>query len=496
MWNTKTYTLLSIWFFLILFSALVDTFSISKEKYKLAKTQSKALFDEIVTTRSWNAGHGSVYVPVTEKMQPNPYLKVPNRDLFIDSLGLQLTMVNPAFMTRQISEIANRESNLRYHITSLKPIRPANLADSWETKQLKQFENKTISESFEYLPKDKVFRYMAPLIVEKSCLTCHASQGYKEGDIRGGISVSIPATEYLKNAFFEKRNSLIIHFVILVLGITGIIVFQRNTFNFLQKIKGDNKTIRSQNAQLIEKDKSLAEANKQLSETNKTKDLLFSIIAHDLKNPFVSLMGLANYSVEMLEKKEYDDLEEVNRLIYATTEKTFYLLKNLLDWSRLQTGQISFSPTYCNFHLLITDIIELYTIIAKQKQIRILNKVEPNVNIFCDKKMMETILRNLISNSIKYSNQDGEISIESKDENNSIVISVSDNGVGISKKDLTTIFSSSIYQTTQGTNNENGTGLGLVLVKDFVDLHNGTIEIQSKLNQGTTVFISIPNKKD
>ncbi|MBI9069650.1 MAG: DUF3365 domain-containing protein [Salinivirgaceae bacterium] len=496
MWNIKTYTFLSVWVVLLLFSATFNTNSISEKKNKLAKTQSKALFDEIVTTRSWNARHGGVYVPITKNMQPNPFLKVPNRDIFIDSLGLHLTMVNPAFMTRQISEIANSESNLRYHITSLKPIRPANLADTWETIQLKQFENNTISESFDFIPEDTIFRYMASLTVEKSCLKCHAQQGYKEGDISGGISVTIPATEYIDNAFIENRNILIVHFLILILGCAGIIYYQRTSYHFLEKVQAANYQIHTQNVELKLQKETLNEANKKLSDTNNTKDLLFSIVAHDLKNPFVSLMGLAHYSVEMLEKKEYDDLEEVNRLIYSTTEKTFYLLKNLLDWLRLQTGQISFSPTYCNFHMLISDVIELYTIIAKLKQIRILNNVETNMNIFCDKKMMETILRNLISNSIKFSNPNGEISIQSKNENNSIVISVSDNGVGISKKNLVNIFSTSIYRTPQGTNNEHGTGLGLVLVKDFVELHSGTIEIHSKLKQGTTVFISIPNKKE
>ncbi len=177
-------------------AAFFARYQIKKSIHHLAKAESNAFFNEIVIMRAWNSMHGGVYVPVSPISPPNPYLEDSLRDLTTTN-GLQLTMINPAYMTRQISEISNEKRKITYHITSLKPIRPANKADQWERKALISFENGQ-REAFgttQYRGK-KQFRYMAPLVVEESCLKCHAKQGYKIGEIRGGISVSKPYRFY------------------------------------------------------------------------------------------------------------------------------------------------------------------------------------------------------------------------------------------------------------------------------------------------------------
>jgi hypothetical protein len=160
---------------------------------RLAFNTGQAFFQLLVITRTWNAGHGGVYVPVTPKVQPNPYLDDPLRDLTTDQ-GITLTKINPAFMTRQIAEIAFRNGKgVQFHITSLNPIRPENQATDWEKNVLKSFEKGGRDKGeFFYEGSEPYFRYMAPLITEDSCLKCHAKQGYKKGDIRGGISITIP----------------------------------------------------------------------------------------------------------------------------------------------------------------------------------------------------------------------------------------------------------------------------------------------------------------
>ncbi|MDE2439787.1 MAG: DUF3365 domain-containing protein, partial [Betaproteobacteria bacterium] len=163
----------------------------------LARERGAVLFRLIELTRDWNAKHGGVYVPVNEETQPNPYLKHPLRDLqTID--GMRLTMINPAFMTRQIAEIAEQVDGVRYHITSLKPIRPANAADPWETRVLQSFEAGK-REVIELVSGERgpQHRYMAPLFVKQACLQCHSEQGYRVGDIRGGISIAMPAEKIL-----------------------------------------------------------------------------------------------------------------------------------------------------------------------------------------------------------------------------------------------------------------------------------------------------------
>jgi len=150
---------------------------------------ARSFFDIIVTAREWNALHGGVYVPVTDEIQPNPYLDVPDRDIVtID--GVTLTKINPAYMTRLIAEIARQNNNVYFHITSLDPIRPGNIAEPWERDALLLFEKNDQEEYYELNTSSQVFYYMAPLITQESCLQCHEKQGYQVGDIRGGISVS------------------------------------------------------------------------------------------------------------------------------------------------------------------------------------------------------------------------------------------------------------------------------------------------------------------
>ena len=162
----------------------------------IARERGAALFSLIETTREWNAMHGGVYVVVDGATQPNPWLEHPARDLQTSD-GVRLTMVNPAYMTRQIADLALHADGARLHITSLKPIRPENLADDWETDALARFEagEREVLALVEGAEEGRgpVHRYMAPLVVREPCLQCHAEQGYVLGDIRGGISVTMPA---------------------------------------------------------------------------------------------------------------------------------------------------------------------------------------------------------------------------------------------------------------------------------------------------------------
>jgi hypothetical protein len=198
--KTKSYIAIFFWL-LIVGGAFGKNYSNETRAHnELAFQTARAFFEQIVVSRAWNAGHGGVYVPVTENTQPNPYLDDPLRDLET-SKGIKLTKINPAFMTRQIAEIATNEKGVQFHITSLKPIRPDNKASDWEKIWLESFEKGIMEQgSFIQAGSDVSFRYMAPLITENSCLKCHAKQGYKIGDLRGGISVTLP--------FFPKADYL------------------------------------------------------------------------------------------------------------------------------------------------------------------------------------------------------------------------------------------------------------------------------------------------
>ncbi len=200
----------------------------------LAFGTARAFFQQIVTTRAWNAMHNGVYVPITKDVRPNPYLDDPLRDLSTDK-NIKLTKINPAYMTRQIAEIAKRNKyGVQFHITSLQPINPKNKPYDWEKKWLLAFERGKKEEgAFVDNGPTTTFRYMAPLLTTKSCLECHAKQGYTLGDIRGGISVSLPN--------FSDRVSPTIfigHGVIAVLGLLliafGGLLLEKNRLQLLQ----------------------------------------------------------------------------------------------------------------------------------------------------------------------------------------------------------------------------------------------------------------------
>jgi len=225
---SRWHWLLAVAWTLIAAGALIWNLS-EHEKHAVSeiKSQARTLFNQDLIYRRWNAGHGGVYVPVTKQTPPNPYLAhIPERDIATPS-GKKLTLMNPAYMTRQVHELMQQEKDgVRGHITSLKPIRPENAADPWETAALRRFE-KGASEysSLERMPDGKEYlRFMRPMRVEKACLKCHAAQGYKIGDIRGGISVSIPVSGEMVATREEAQSLYVGHGILWFLGLGAILL--------------------------------------------------------------------------------------------------------------------------------------------------------------------------------------------------------------------------------------------------------------------------------
>ena len=186
---------------------------------ELALQTARSFFEHILITRRWNAQHGGVYVPVTKTTLPNPNLQVPMREIKVND-SLTLTKINPAFMTREISEVSMAQEGIQFHITSLRPLRPENKATAQEEVFLKEFET-GVKEAGLFIEKNGTtsFFYMAPLKTEKACLPCHEKQGYKEGDIRGGISVTLP---FMANTSFGAL--LLAHIGIALTGLLGIFI--------------------------------------------------------------------------------------------------------------------------------------------------------------------------------------------------------------------------------------------------------------------------------
>ena len=252
--------------------------------------------------------------------------------------------------------------------------------------------------------------------------------------------------------------------------------------------------IQKRNLEIINhKNEDLNTVNMLLDEANNTKDRFFSIISHDLKNPIGAIKG----TTEMLDK-DYDmfddtDKKEIINQVYTASNSVLGLLESLLIWSRTQSGKIVYSPELFNLSLLFNSVVNLLRPSAMSKNIDIDIDVKECMNVMGDVNMMNTILRNLISNSIKFTPKNGKVFIRARNEGSKSIIEIEDNGVGISKENIGKLFNFSSNITTLGTDNEKGTGLGLILVKEFIDKHNGVINIESEVGVGTKFILEIPN---
>jgi PAS domain S-box-containing protein len=239
-------------------------------------------------------------------------------------------------------------------------------------------------------------------------------------------------------------------------------------------------------------EETLLHSEKRLKESNSSKDKFFSIIAHDLKNPFNSILGFSELLLE-----NYDDLDEESikkyiKLIKDASVLSHNLLDNLLHWSRSQTGRIKVMPERISIFSLISESVQLLKNNADKKKITINTNIEPSLKAYADPNMFLTVVRNLISNAIKFTPDEGQININSRFENDFIRISVIDNGMGISAENIDRLFTLDETFTTQGTNHESGTGLGLILCKDFIEKNGGEINVTSKPGVGSTFSFTLP----
>ncbi len=236
----------------------------------------------------------------------------------------------------------------------------------------------------------------------------------------------------------------------------------------------------------------LVENQKKLKELNETKNKLFSIIGHDLRGP---IGNLKSFIEVIIDQKMYDDtesLKQILQVLLTSTSTTFDLLDNLLLWAKSQQNEVVFKPENIDIHQIVDTNIDLVSELAKIKEITIHNQI-PNEQIICaDKNMIMTVIRNLITNAIKFTGNGKNIYLSIKEDNTLFTVSVKDEGVGISPDNLDKLFNSKESFTTAGTSGEKGTGLGLLICRDFIERHNGTITAESEPGKGTEFKFTIP----
>ncbi len=235
---------------------------------------------------------------------------------------------------------------------------------------------------------------------------------------------------------------------------------------------------------------------KKLRELNATKDKFFSIIAHDLRSPFGAILGFAEIISEKAQKNEFENINYYSNIINQSAKHTFNLLNNLLQWAKNQQGKIEFKPIDIKIYDLIEEVGDFLMVNRTEKNISFEMEVGKEQILVADYFMLQTIIRNIFSNAIKYTPDYGKISIRTLETPKDLIIEISDTGIGIAPQDIKKLFKIDSNFSTVGTNEETGTGLGLILCHEFVQKHKGKILVKSELNMGSTFSIVLPNKID
>ncbi|MDP3682425.1 MAG: tetratricopeptide repeat-containing sensor histidine kinase, partial [Ignavibacteria bacterium] len=243
------------------------------------------------------------------------------------------------------------------------------------------------------------------------------------------------------------------------------------------------------------RNKKLKKINAELKELHAMKDTFLRIIAHDLRAPFNAIFGLTDILLEDYKSLSEEEKHQFIEHIANASKQSYQLLENLLLWARTNTGRMDFNPQECKLKTLIDETVLLLGPTAKNKNIQIIPVVPEELKLTADTEMLKTVFRNLISNSVKFTNeQDGIIKINATGDEHEIRLEISDNGVGMPEDVQKNLFRIDKSISTKGTKGEKGTGLGLLLCKEFIDKHHGSITVQSKLNGGTKFIIELPVK--
>ncbi|MFW5658114.1 MAG: ATP-binding protein [bacterium] len=267
-------------------------------------------------------------------------------------------------------------------------------------------------------------------------------------------------------------------------------------FGWLSRRKSHALILEKKNKELEETNKRLKKSEESLKKSNQTKAKFFSIIAHDLRNPFNVMLGFS----EILANEKYqlneEQVKKYSSIINQTARNVYKLIENLLEWSRTQTDKIKYNPEYFDLNSVVVIIFTLFETAAYNKGIDLVSKVKKNTMVYGDKNLISTVLRNLTDNALKFTGKGGTITLETEQAENWITVFVKDTGKGMTPEQRDKVFDLEASFSSNGTEDEPGTGLGLILCKEFISMNKGHIDLTSSQEKGTTFYFTIPLRED
>lgn len=268
-----------------------------------------------------------------------------------------------------------------------------------------------------------------------------------------------------------------------------------NEITNLVLIDSDITDLKQAEAEIRNKNSEITSQSEELRKLNKTKDKLFSIIGHDLKNPLNSIIGFADLLHDNYSSLTEDQIKQYSEIIHGSSRSAYQLLENLLDWARVQTDQMKVNPTVINVYETVEDIIPLHNAAASAKRIELVNTIDNKLHVLADRNMVNTVVRNITGNAIKYTEERGKVTFSATLKKDQVSIMIEDTGIGMNQETIEKLFHPEKVQSTPGTAGEKGTGLGVVVSKEFVERNNGRLEVKSTPGKGTSFIIHLPAKE-
>jgi len=316
-------------------------------------------------------------------------------------------------------------------------------------------------------------------------------RAFETGDIQFFECQTIEADE----TYYEEIRVVATEedeYILIIRDITERKRTEEEIKRYIEEMQFNEDIIARNSFELQELYGKLTESESELKELNAKKDKFFSIISHDLRSPFTAIVGFSRILVDDFDELPPDQVKSFAQNIYESSENVLKLLENLLYWSRLQTNRIQYEPQQLILKTVVDDTLCLYKANMLEKNITLANRIPKDSVAWADKNMFDAILRNLISNALKFTRNSGSISVSGEKKGEYVELCVEDSGVGISAENMSRLFKIDEHITTQGTNREKGTGLGLILCKEFIERNGGTMRVESTVNIGTKFLFTLP----
>ncbi|OSM02008.1 ATP-binding protein [Magnetofaba australis] len=451
----------------------------------MAINTARATFDKDLAFRRWATRHGGVYVPATKQTPPNPYLShVPDRDI-VKPDGTQLTLMNPAYMLRQMMEQFPGLYGAQGRIVSLKPLNPNNAPDSWETRALQAFEQGS-QEAMELSNFDGAphLRLIRPMIAKPGCLKCHAFQGYKVGDVRGGIGVAVPMAPFFAEERSIDHTLIASHGAFLALGFASLV------FGYRRRLRGLSveEAMRQRDRKRMT---ALRSAHQEAEAANRAKDQFLAAMSHEIRTPIHVITGMGELLAEShdgMNRKRY--LETLNH----ACDGLLSLIDDVLDMSRIESGQIELSAHPFQLECLVRSVGGIFEMPAQERGIALIIDIDPLAPqwVHGDDSRLRQLLINLTGNALKFTAA-GEIRIGVERADEGVLrFCVCDTGIGIAADKLDAIFQPFTQADSAITRRFGGAGLGLSICRNIIERMNGRIWVESVVGAGSKFFFEAP----